>query len=65
MEQTADTQPEVVASPCVQACRLDRSVGQCMGCNRTLEEIAAWGRSSNDQKRAVLAELPKRRANRP
>jgi predicted Fe-S protein YdhL (DUF1289 family) len=34
--------------------------GLCEGCLRTLDEIAAWSAMSAEQKRAVLAQLPKR-----
>jgi len=36
----------------------------CEGCYRTLDEIAAWSSLSDDEKRAVLAQLPARRAQR-
>lgn len=51
-----------VASPCNNVCRIDEASGWCLGCQRTLGEIAAWGASSDDERRAVLAELPARRA---
>jgi predicted Fe-S protein YdhL (DUF1289 family) len=34
--------------------------GLCEGCLRTLDEIAAWSAMSVEEKRAVLAQLPKR-----
>jgi uncharacterized protein len=33
----------------------------CMGCCRTLEEIALWGRMDDDARGAVMRELPARR----
>jgi uncharacterized protein len=33
----------------------------CIGCCRTLEEIALWSRMSDDQREAVMRELPARR----
>jgi predicted Fe-S protein YdhL (DUF1289 family) len=50
-----------VASPCINVCRMDAASGYCEGCRRTLEEIASWSAYSAAQKRAVLAQLPKRR----
>ncbi len=42
-----------VKSPCVAVCKLDeRNV--CIGCWRTLEEIAAWSRMNRQQKLVVL-----------
>lgn len=52
-----------VESPCNDVCRIDAASGWCLGCARTIEEIAAWGAASDDQRRAVLARLPERRAH--
>jgi uncharacterized protein len=52
------------ASPCNNVCRIDEASGLCLGCQRTLAEIAAWGASSDDERRAVLARLPARRNQR-
>jgi uncharacterized protein len=51
----------VVASPCNNVCRIDDASGWCIGCLRTLDEIAAWASIGDDERRAVLAELPARR----
>jgi uncharacterized protein len=52
-----------VASPCISVCVVDpRGSGVCVGCGRTLDEIAAWIDLGNAQRRAVLAQLPKRLA---
>lgn len=50
-----------VESPCVQICVIDAADGLCVGCARTLAEIAAWGGYSAVQQRAVIAVLPLRR----
>ncbi len=55
----ADTQH--VASPCISVCTMDASSGLCIGCYRTLDEIAGWIEFSNDARRALLAALPARR----
>ena len=49
-----------VPSPCVSVCRMDMNTGYCEGCRRTLDEIAAWGRMGDDDKREVWAEIGKR-----
>jgi hypothetical protein len=49
-----------VPSPCVSVCRMDMNTGYCEGCRRTLDEIAAWGRMGDDDKRQVWAEIGKR-----
>ena len=53
------------ASPCVSICRMDDASGLCVGCLRTLDEIAAWSVLDADDKRAVIAALPQRRAAHP
>ena len=52
-----------VASPCVSVCRMDVASGLCEGCLRTIDEIAHWGLFDDDEKRAVIAALPARRAS--
>ena len=51
-----------VASPCINVCRMSPDTGLCEGCQRTLEEIAAWSAMSAEEKCAVLAQLQKRGA---
>jgi predicted Fe-S protein YdhL (DUF1289 family) len=43
---------------------MNAATGLCEGCWRTLEEIAAWSRLSDDEKRAVLARVAARRSER-
>ena len=49
-----------VPSPCMSICRMDMDTGFCEGCLRTLDEIAAWGRMSEEEKREVWAQLSER-----
>jgi uncharacterized protein len=51
-----------VASPCVSVCMIDAPTGLCAGCFRTLDEIASWIDLSAEERRALLAALPGRRA---
>lgn len=51
-----------VASPCVSVCRMNEASGLCEGCFRTIDEIAHWGLFDDDEKRAVVEQLPARRA---
>lgn len=37
------------------------STGLCEGCHRTIDEIAAWSRMEDDEKRAVWALIDERR----
>jgi predicted Fe-S protein YdhL (DUF1289 family) len=51
----------VVPSPCINICTMDAATGLCMGCMRTIDEIATWGSSTNDRKREVLQAIALRR----
>ena len=50
-----------VPSPCNSICRMDPATGWCLGCARTLPEIAAWAGLDDQGKREVWAQLPLRR----
>ena len=50
-----------VPSPCTKVCRLDPCTGWCEGCLRTIDEITAWSRLGDDEKRAVGLLLDERR----
>lgn len=53
--------PPSIATPCVQVCIVDGESGLCLGCLRTLPEIATWGRLADDERARVMTELPSRR----
>jgi len=50
----------LIASPCINVCRIDESTALCVGCLRTLDEIATWSVLSDDQRRDVWARLASR-----
>ncbi|HEY8710707.1 MAG TPA: DUF1289 domain-containing protein [Burkholderiaceae bacterium] len=50
-----------VSSPCTGVCRMDERSGCCVGCARTLAEIAAWSTLSDEQKRRVRDALAQRK----
>ena len=54
-----------VASPCISVCRIDAATGLCVGCARTLDEIAAWGSLDDEARRAVLRAIAARRVPQP
>jgi len=54
-----------VPSPCINVCRMHEPSGHCLGCGRTLDEIALWSVLDDDDKRAVWALLPARLAALP
>lgn len=49
-----------VESPCVKICVIHPAERICIGCLRTADEIAAWGRMPPEARSAVMAELPAR-----
>jgi predicted Fe-S protein YdhL (DUF1289 family) len=46
---------ETPVSPCIGVCRMDAD-GLCVGCRRTLAEIACWGTMDNDERRRWMRE---------
>jgi predicted Fe-S protein YdhL (DUF1289 family) len=54
----------LIESPCVKICTLDTQAGLCLGCGRTLAEIAAWVRMSSEERVRIMADLPSRLAAR-
>lgn len=49
-----------VASPCIKICDLDESEKYCIGCGRSLDEIARWPLASEAERRSIRAALPER-----
>jgi len=47
-------------SPCTGICRIERQTGWCLGCRRTLKEIADWAMLPARAKAAILDELEAR-----
>ncbi|MBB3859979.1 hypothetical protein GGQ88_001240 [Novosphingobium hassiacum] len=54
------TEPEI-ASPCTGVCTIDAARRLCIGCARTLDEIAAWPEASIEQKQTIIAQITHRR----
>lgn len=57
MSQTSD---QLIGSPCISVCTVDRARGICIGCLRTLEEIGAWRTMTLEQKKAVVEKCANR-----
>jgi predicted Fe-S protein YdhL (DUF1289 family) len=49
-------------SPCVNICVIDERSGYCLGCGRTIAEIASWRSLTPAERTAIRAELPPRLA---
>jgi len=54
----------VIESPCNRVCALDPASGRCLGCGRSLDEIARWTRMTDAERADVLDELARRSAAR-
>ena len=50
-------------SPCTKVCTIHPDTRLCLGCRRSLDEIAAWSGMTPEARRAVLAALPGRSAS--
>jgi len=50
-------------SPCTKVCVMDAEQRYCVGCLRTLGEITRWGEMSDEQRAAVVAQLPARQSD--
>ena len=49
--------PKPIASPCVMVCTVDGQSGLCLGCYRSLQEIATWSRMTQEERAAIMASL--------
>ena len=50
-------------TPCIAVCMIDPKTSLCLGCGRTLPEIARWHRMERDERLAVMAQLAARMAD--
>ena len=48
-------------SPCIKVCQMDPVRGVCLGCCRSLDEIARWGGMSEEEQFQIIEKLPERR----
>ena len=53
----------MIETPCTKICTLDARSGLCLGCGRTIDEIARWAAMNADERARIMAELPARRAS--
>ena len=49
-------------TPCIDVCEMDGASGLCLGCGRNIDEIARWAGMSAEERRAIMAVLPARKA---
>ncbi|MDP3404835.1 MAG: DUF1289 domain-containing protein [Brevundimonas sp.] len=62
MSSISPRPPRPIATPCIQVCVVDGPTGLCLGCYRTLSEIAGWSALSDDRRAEIMAELDLRRS---
>jgi hypothetical protein len=53
--------PKPIVTPCVKVCIVDGESGLCLGCYRTLGEVASWSSYSETDRHEIMAALPARR----
>lgn len=49
-----------IQSPCVKICVVHPEARLCIGCYRTIDEIAGWSRMAPAQRETVMSELSAR-----
>jgi uncharacterized protein len=49
----------LIETPCINVCVVDAS-GHCVGCGRSLSEIATWSSMSDEARRRIMTALPQR-----
>jgi len=54
-----------ISTPCIKVCAVSGQSGLCIGCGRTLKEIASWGALSEAERLAIMSKLPARLAAQP
>jgi predicted Fe-S protein YdhL (DUF1289 family) len=53
-----------IPTPCRKICIVDPPSGLCVGCGRTLDEIARWITLTDAERAHIMAELPRRTEER-
>lgn len=51
----------MIASPCINLCKMDPASGLCAGCYRTLEEITVWSGADDTRRMQILTAVAGRR----
>ncbi len=49
-----------IQSPCIDVCDVDSSGQYCIGCGRSMDEIARWMTISDEQRQTIIECLPER-----
>ena len=51
----------MIKSPCLSICSIDKKTGLCLGCFRTLKEIALWPKLDNIKKKNIIIQIINRK----
>ncbi|MGH1412227.1 MAG: DUF1289 domain-containing protein [Pelagimonas sp.] len=51
-----------VQSPCIQICVIHPEARLCTGCLRSIDEITAWSKLTNEERSQIMATLPDRQS---
>jgi predicted Fe-S protein YdhL (DUF1289 family) len=51
-----------IATPCNKVCVVHPALGVCIGCGRSLDEIARWSDFAPAERARIIAQLPARLA---
>jgi uncharacterized protein len=47
-------------SPCISNCQMNPLTRLCNGCGRTLDEIAAWTKMTDQERQIIMEQLKQR-----
>jgi hypothetical protein len=61
MSERPSGPPAPIKTPCIKVCVVDGESGLCLGCFRQLQEVAGWARFTDEERAAIMADLPGRR----
>jgi hypothetical protein len=50
-----------IESPCVKVCAIDAATGWCLGCGRSMDEIANWTALGAERRGTIMRELDGRK----
>ncbi len=53
-----------IETPCIKVCAVDAGSGLCIGCGRSLDEIARWATMDAAERRRIMAGLAERMQSR-
>jgi len=56
-----DEGDQPVSTPCVKVCVVEPRTRLCIGCLRSIDEIAGWSRMTEAQRQEIMAALPGRK----